>query len=195
MKRVTAYLVSATLGMVLFATGPAAAMHCHRFYSGYYGTTYPYGGPYPYNYSAWNYGWGAPAAGLASVAAAPFEVAGAAAAAPFEIAGAAATAPFAVAANTQAPLVTGRSVAVEQPYYAKGMRTIRHARYIRPGIATGRSVAVESTTRSFGPRIHQANIRHLSSRHLGMRHMTSRHASMAATRMSGAGMRTTANSY
>jgi hypothetical protein len=166
MKRVTVYLVLATLGMALFATSPAAARHCHRYYSGYHGTMYPYRWSAPYRYSAWrnygtwnnwaypynstawnypynwNYGWGTPAAGLASIAAAPFEVAGAAAAAPLEVAGAAATAPFAVAANATTPVMTGRSVAVG-PYYVRHTHWTRHARYIRPGIMTGRSVAVE----------------------------------------------------
>jgi hypothetical protein len=159
MKRVTVYLVLATLGVALFATSPAAARQCHRlyhrYYSGYYGTAYPYrwSAPYrysawrnygwnnwnyPYNSTAWNYpnnwnawnGWGTPAAGLASIVAAPFEVAGAAV-----------TAPFAVAANATAPVVTGRSVAVG-PYYVRHTYWTRHARYIRPGIMTGRSVAV-----------------------------------------------------
>jgi hypothetical protein len=167
MKRVTVYLVLAMLGVALFATSPAAARQCHRlyhrYYSGYYGTAYPYRWSAPYRYSAWrnfgtwnnwpntawNYpnnwnawnGWGTPAAGLASVAAAPFEIAGAAAAAPLELAGAAVTAPFAVAANATAPIVTGRSVAVG-PYYVRHTYWTRHARYIRPGIMTGRSVAV-----------------------------------------------------
>jgi hypothetical protein len=164
MKRVTVYLVLATLAAALFATSPAAARACHRYYSGYYRTTYPYrwsapyrysawrnygtwnnwsypynyaawpynytGWNYPYNYTAWNYpyyGWGAAATGLV---AAPFEVAGATVAAPFE-----------VAANATAPIVTGRSVAVG-PYYVRHTYWTRHARYIRPGIMTGRSVAV-----------------------------------------------------
>jgi hypothetical protein len=168
MKRVTVYLVLATLAAVLFATSPAAARQFHRYhryYSGSYGTTHPYrwSAPvrysawrnygtwnnwnYPYNYTAWNYpynwnsGWGTPAAGLASIVAAPFQVAGAAAAAPLQLAGAAAPAPFAVAANATAPVVTGRSVAVG-PYYVRHTYWTRHARYIRPGIMTSRSVAV-----------------------------------------------------
>jgi hypothetical protein len=180
MKRIGPYFAATTLGIALLASSPAAAWHCHRFYSGYYGTTYPYGWSapyrysawnnwsYPYNYSAWNYGWGAPAAGLGSLAAAPFEVAGAAVAAPVT-----------VAANTGASLITGRSVAVEPI----------------------------AGTRISGPRIRHVNMRHMSSRHVVTRHMISRHASMATGRMisrhasmatgrmSGEGMRATTRSY
>jgi hypothetical protein len=167
MNRIATYLVAATLGIALIASTPAVAQvgfgidiggypayptYYSRSYGypyGYVSTRYAYpyrGYSYPYSYGAWNYpyyNWGTPAAGLASIVAAPFEVAGAAAAAPVEVAGAAVTAPFAVAANATAPVVTGRSVAVEQPYYARRAYWTHHARYMRPGIVTGRSVAVE----------------------------------------------------
>lgn len=159
MYRIASYLASATLGSALIASTPAVAQdgfgidignpaypsYYSRIYglpNGYVSTRYTYYN-YPYAYGAYPYyGWGTPAEGLASLAAAPFEVAGAAAAAPFELA-AAATAPIAVAANAPAPVVTGRSVAVEQPYYARRAYWTRHARYMRPGPVTGRSVAME----------------------------------------------------
>jgi hypothetical protein len=142
MKRIAPYLVSATLGLALIASHPAAAQvlgfgidagyptypaYYSRVYGYPYGyASYPYYRAYsnPYAYNAWD--WGAPIAGVASLAAAPVE-----------LAGAAVTAPMAVAANTAAPLITGRSVATGQMgnYCTTSVKTceLRHASYIGNG--------------------------------------------------------------
>jgi hypothetical protein len=137
MKRIAPYLASATLGLALI-THPAAAQVLgfgidvgYPTYPAYYSRVYgyPYGYvsyPYyrvysnPYAYNAWDWG------GVASWAAAPVE-----------LAGAAVTAPLAVAANTAAPLVTGRSVATGQMgnFCTTSVKTceLRHASYIGNG--------------------------------------------------------------
>lgn len=140
MKRIAPYLASATLGLALIATYPAAAQvlgfgidpgypTCPAYYSRAYGypygyASYPYYAGYPYAYSAWD--WGAPIAGVVSLAAAPVE-----------LAGAAVTAPMAVAANTPSPLITGRSVATGQlgNICTTSVKTceLRHASYIGNG--------------------------------------------------------------
>jgi hypothetical protein len=157
MKRIAAYVPLATLGTALLASGPAAAQmgfgidigypayppYYSRIYGYPYGyASYPYSYPYPYSYSAysypyaysaWNYrpyyGWGGPFGGIASLAAAPIEVAGAVA-----------NAPFAVAANTRAPLVTGRSVVVERRASSKRVTGPRYAHHMRH-VTYGRSAA------------------------------------------------------
>jgi hypothetical protein len=206
MKRIAPYFASATLGIAMLATNPAAAQIARfgidigypaypsysaypSYYSRIYGYPYGYASPryayydYPYAFSAWNYrpdyDWDAAIRGIGSLAAAPFEVAGAAVTTPFE-----------VAANTQAPLVTGRSVAVEPPYYASRMSPTRHAyypmrhmnygrrAYIRRAnmwapsaqapLVTGRSVAVEEAyygRRMSGTRHAYYHMRHMNSRH------------------------------
>jgi hypothetical protein len=106
MKRITPYLAAATLGLAFIATHPAAAQVLgidvgYPTYSRVYGYPYYRGYSNPYAYNGWD--WGASIAGVGSLAAAPVELAGAAVAAP-----------MAVAANTAAPLITGRSVASGQ---------------------------------------------------------------------------------
>jgi hypothetical protein len=146
MTRTAPYIAATTLGIAMIVSQPAAAQMFGGFgidvgvpypayYSRVYGypygyASYPYYGAYTtpygyasypyyygaYPYSAWNSGWGGFFGGLGSVAAAPVEVAGTAV-----------TAPFATAANMQAPITTGRSVAAAQPYY--GTRTSRIQRH------------------------------------------------------------------
>ena len=152
MKRIAPYIGSATLGIALIASNPAIAQTIGGFgldigyptypsyYSRIYGypygyASYPYSYSYPYNYSAYNYpytysawnnGWGGFVGGLASLAAAPVEVAGAAV-----------TAPMAVATNTAAPPMAGRSVATGQ--MGNSCKTsvkiceLRHASYVGNG--------------------------------------------------------------
>jgi hypothetical protein len=142
MKRIAPYLASATLGLALIATHPAAAQvlgigmdvgfptyptYYSRVYGYPYGyASYPYHGAYsyPYAYNAWD--WGAPIARAASLVAAPVE-----------LAGTAVTAPVAVAANTASPLITGRSVTTGQMgnFCTTSVKTceLRHASYIGNG--------------------------------------------------------------
>jgi hypothetical protein len=149
MKKIAPYLASATLGLTLIASNPAAAQVLgfgidagYPAYPAYYSRVYgyPYGyASYPYGYASYRYyraysnpyaynawDWGAPIAGVASLAAAPVELAGAAVAAP-----------LAVAANTAAPLITGRSVATGQTgnFCTTSVKTceLRHASYIGNG--------------------------------------------------------------
>lgn len=135
MIRPAPVIAATTLGIALIVSNPAAAQMFGGIgidigtpYPAYYGriygypdsyASYPYYSAYsyPYDYAFYPYYSGAyPYSarnnGWAGV----------------ELAGTAVTTPFAVAANTQAPVTTGRSVATAQPYYGtRPSRSYRNA--------------------------------------------------------------------